>query len=330
MHPLTLAEVHRMMQDFGVRPSRPEGRRAIRLGVYSYKGGVGKSTVALHLATYLALHGYRVLAIDGDAQGSLSSLLGHDPTNVDEDLTLAPVFRAVRDQSSLDGVTLTPQPTHIDGLEIVPACLGMIGADMAIANAFVNRTPVSGRFYDCVGRAISTVEDRYDFILIDGAPAFSFAALALAWAVDGMVIPMPPEANDIKATGSFFEMIGESLESLCVRDGVPNREWAPVVVVHNRVKTTQAAKLISKISKGLLDEFRLDEVIPDNAAVLNALARFRSIYEVTGSEVDSRSLRKGRDSYTAVAQAIIDLAQRAWRKNPNLLQSPPLPLQATA
>lgn len=312
-HPLTLDEVHRLMEDYGVRPRRPDGSRAMRLGIFNFKGGSTKSATALHLSVYAAFHGYRVLLIDGDPQGSLTSLFGRDPADVAEELSLAPVFRSVREKSSLDAVTLSPQPTHIAGLDLVPACLGMIGADMAIANAFVSRAPAVRTFYECVSRAIASVEDRYDLVLMDGSPAFSFAALAALWAMDGMVIPMPPEAPDFKATGSFLSMIGDTLQSLCESAGRPEREWSPTVVVHGRAKNSQSAALIKKLTRDVLAHRRLDDVIPDVSAVPNALARFRSVYEVTGNEIDSRALRKARDSYNAVNRQIIDFVHRAWR-----------------
>ena len=67
-------------------PPRPKGKRAIRAAIANFKGGAGKSTVALHFAHAAALDGYRVLAVDFDPQATLSHSMGL--TDVDEEYTV--------------------------------------------------------------------------------------------------------------------------------------------------------------------------------------------------------------------------------------------------
>ena len=171
-HPLDLAEIHALMRDYKVLPSRPEGARALRMGVFSFKGGVTKSTTTLNLASYYAIHGWRVLIVDGDPQGSLSTVFGYHPETIDPDRTLLPALTLATDDA--DQAPLKPCSTHVHGLDILPATLDMIGADFEIAAAFTARTKASPRFYECVSRGLATVEDKYDIIFIDSAPSFSF------------------------------------------------------------------------------------------------------------------------------------------------------------
>src|SRR6185312_6566020 len=72
----TLAEIHHLQRAFGMLPRRPEGKRPLVLSVCNFKGGVAKTTTTAHLAQYLCLHGYRVLAVDLDAQASLTQTFG--------------------------------------------------------------------------------------------------------------------------------------------------------------------------------------------------------------------------------------------------------------
>lgn len=311
-YPMTLAEIHRMMADHDALPRRPEGRRAMRMGVVNFKGGSTKSSTTLHLSIFLAMRGWRTLVIDADPQGTLTTLFSFDPDSIDEALTLAPVFRSVSDRDLFTSVKLSPLPTHIDGLHFVPACLDMIGADIQIANAFVNRGQAVSKFYEIVSRAISTVEDDYDIILIDGAPAFSFAALATVWAMDGLIVPMPPEAPDYSATGSFFSMIGEALETVCARAGQEDRVWAPAVVVHNRVKASQSSEVFRRLSRHVLGAAQLEQFIPDAKVIPSALALLRSVYEVNSTDVDSRALRKARDAYNNFGREVQRLIEGAW------------------
>jgi chromosome partitioning protein len=70
----TLAEVNQMRAVFGTRPWRTAGDPLCVIAVQNFKGGVGKSTVASHLAQYLAIKGYRVCLIDCDSQGSSTAM----------------------------------------------------------------------------------------------------------------------------------------------------------------------------------------------------------------------------------------------------------------
>ncbi len=82
----SLAEVNRMREVFGTLPRRATTDPAMVLAVQNFKGGVGKSTVVVHLAQYLALKGYRVCVIDCDSQASTTSIYGLNPDgDVDED-----------------------------------------------------------------------------------------------------------------------------------------------------------------------------------------------------------------------------------------------------
>ena len=314
MHiPLTLLEVHRLMDDLGMRPSRPAGSRAIRLGIFNFKGGSTKSSTTLHLAVYLAMQGWRTLVVDADPQGSLSAMFGANPEDVDDRYTLGPALRSITEQELFDKVALEPLRTHIDGLDLIPANLDMIGADLGIAAAFMRDQDHASGFYSVVSRAFTSVEHNYDIILVDGAPAFSFAALSTMWAVDGMVVPMPPASPDFRATGSFCGMSGQAMASLNARAGTLGREWAPFLVLHNRVKPRiTSSDVIQEQAKDVFGRHRIDEWIPDAAAVPNAMAINLSVYEATSADIPGGALRSARAYYDAVGQRVEKCIRDAW------------------
>src|SRR5579863_1885746 len=89
----SLEEIHRLQRAFGISPRRPPGKRPLVLSVCNFKGGVAKTTTTAHLAQYLCLHGYRVLAVDLDAQASLTQMFGILPhTEVPSTQTARPFF----------------------------------------------------------------------------------------------------------------------------------------------------------------------------------------------------------------------------------------------
>ena len=73
----TLEEIHEIQDRMGLRPWRdPATDKALVVAIANFKGGVGKTSAAIHLGQYFALRGYRVLMIDLDAQASLTTLFG--------------------------------------------------------------------------------------------------------------------------------------------------------------------------------------------------------------------------------------------------------------
>jgi cellulose biosynthesis protein BcsQ len=98
--------------------------------VQNFKGGVGKSTLSVHLAQYLAIKGYRAALIDCDSQASATTLFGYVPDlDLTEEDTLYPFLRH-DDMESLDYAL---RKTHFDGLELVPANLRLFQSEYEIA-----------------------------------------------------------------------------------------------------------------------------------------------------------------------------------------------------
>ena len=113
----TLAQLNDMRGVFGTRPYRRPEDPCCVIAVQNFKGGVGKSTVAVHLAQNLAIKGYRVALIDCDSQASATTLFGYVPdVDLDESETLYPFLRE-GERTSLDYAL---RKTHFDGLELIP------------------------------------------------------------------------------------------------------------------------------------------------------------------------------------------------------------------
>jgi chromosome partitioning protein len=125
-----LAQLNDMRGTFGTRPWRaPEDPCSI-LAVQNFKGGVGKSTLSVHLAQYLAIHGYRVLLIDCDSQASATTLFGYVPDlDLGEEDTLYPFLRE-GERATLEYAI---KKTHFDGLDLIPANLRLFQSEYELA-----------------------------------------------------------------------------------------------------------------------------------------------------------------------------------------------------
>ena len=149
---------------FGTRPYRSPEDPCCVVAVQNFKGGVGKSTLAVHLAQYLAIRGYRVALIDCDSQASATTLFGYVPDlDLDEDDTLYPFLRE-GERTSLDYAL---RKTHFDGLELIPANLRLFQSEYELAARMARG---SGALLDRLREGIESISDRFDVIVMDPPP----------------------------------------------------------------------------------------------------------------------------------------------------------------
>ena len=148
-----------------INPRRVSGEECQIIAVTNFKGGSTKTATTIHLGHWLALRGYRVLAVDMDPQGSLTSLHGALPGfDYREGDTL---FAAIK----FDFPVSTPSivhKTHITGFDVI--CAGLELTEFETAVALEMRKTGGTGFLLRVSQALEQVADDYDVILLDCAP----------------------------------------------------------------------------------------------------------------------------------------------------------------
>ena len=141
------------------------------------KGGVGKTTTVVNLATYLALLGDRVLVIDLDPQGNATSGFGIDRTTVE-----GSIYDAIIDERPLSGLHVA---TPVNGLRVVPSSMSLAGAEVEL-------TPVAGRERR-LGLAIRAEQDAWDWIFVDCPPSLGLLTVNALTAVQAVLVPVQCE-----------------------------------------------------------------------------------------------------------------------------------------
>jgi chromosome partitioning protein len=155
------------------------------------KGGVGKTTTAVNLASYLATFGKKILLVDSDPQGNASSGLGVDRNEVSSCM-----YDVI-----INGVELSSiiRHTSISGLDIAPATPRLAGAEVEL-------TEMEGR-ESRLKNALMTVRTNYDYLLIDCPPSLSLLTVNALTASDQVIIPIQCEYYALEGLSQLVKTI---------------------------------------------------------------------------------------------------------------------------
>src|ERR1700727_2497812 len=181
----TLDQVQAFRKHFGTLPQRADSDPPITIACQNFKGGVGKSTTCVNFAHYLALKGYRVLVIDTDSQATTTSMFGYVPdADITQEDTVLPYLAS--DQASLAyGI----RSTYFPGIDLVPACLALYEAEIAIVMRVAAQPTPARRiaFFNELKFGIQTVANAYDVILVDSPPALGMISVNVLMAADALL-----------------------------------------------------------------------------------------------------------------------------------------------
>ena len=150
---------------------------ALTVACANQKGGVGKTTTVVNLATSLALGGDRILVIDLDPQGNATSGFGIDRQALEQTS-----YGALIDLVPLGEIII---PTRIAGLHLAPSSIALAGAELELVPLDMRERRLS--------QAVNALETYYDLVLIDCPPSLGLLTVNALTAADGVLIPVQCE-----------------------------------------------------------------------------------------------------------------------------------------
>lgn len=304
----TLEDAMPWIREFRVDQLRPKGAHAVCISVANFKGGVGKTTTAMTLAQGLALKGHRVLVLDCDPQGSLTTLFGILPdTEVDESQTILPV--CLGQESS---IAPSIQNTYWPGLDLVCAAPLLFAAEFGLPARQMRETDFE--FWNVLNQALDDVREEYDVIIIDTPPALSYVTINALMASDGILMPLPPNALDAASAAQFWRLFSDLAGQLVEQRGV-TKSFDFVRVLLTRVDSQDSTTAtirdwISKTYEGKV----LPAEIPKTTVASSSSAEFGTVYDVAKYDGSQKTYKRARDAYERVSELMEEIIRAAWRR----------------
>ncbi|MEM8980302.1 MAG: AAA family ATPase [Pseudomonadota bacterium] len=329
-------------------PQRPAGKRAIRAAVANFKGGAGKSTVALHFAHAAALDGYRVLAVDFDPQATLSHSMGL--SDVAEEYTVWGVMArdlvhqtqemnassqgaesgaalpqrklpaAITDMGLADlRVTDFIKPTSWSTIDVLPSCAN--AAFVEFASAQYRHLNPEWSFFAAVSRFLDQIpDDRYDVILFDCPPAIGYQSMNAVFAADVLYIPSGPGYWEYDSTTSFIGQLAEALEDLSrfasvVPAGTMRlpKAFADVRFLLTRYEPgNELHRAMQQAFRKVFEDRVTDHPIEMTRAVEQSGRFLSSIYEIDYRDMTRETWRRARASFDQAYCEFRDNLLTAW------------------
>ena len=304
-----------------VRTLKSEGLRDPKVAagavitVANVKGGVSKTTTAAAIAQGLSLRGHRVLVIDTDPQGSLTTLFGVLPdTEVDEEQTILPLCAG-----DVDSVMPAIQRTYWDGIDLVAAAPVLFNAEFLLPSR--QKSEKGFAFWRVLDEGLVQARDEYDVIIIDTPPSLSYITINALIAADGVIMPLPPNALDFASSAQFWNLFTEVCGGL-FKAGGDDKKFSFVDVVLSRVDRADAVS--AAVRQWIVSAYGskvLPIEIPKTSIAASASAEFGTVYDMDASSVQAKTLKRARDAYDQLVDHIEMQVTGVWAHSAEVVRA---------
>ena len=251
------------------------------IAIANQKGGVGKTTTAINLATSLALSEQRTLLIDCDPQGNTTAAIGFP-----KDPARRTLYHCLILGEPLERIILK---TQVDALELIPADKNLVGAAVELVAA-------ENREFQ-LKKVIQEIKDKYAFILMDCPPALDLLTLNALTAADSVLVPIQCEYLALEGVSELLDTLMRIRRTLN-----PDLAIEGIVLTMYDERTTLSRQVASDL-RSFFGSQIFESVIPRNVRLAEAPSHGKPIHFY-----DIHS--KGAEAYINLAKEVITSGEK--------------------
>ncbi|WP_117196098.1 plasmid partitioning protein RepA [Rhizobium terrae] len=289
--------------------NRKAGEDLQIVAAMNFKGGSGKTTTAAHLAQYLALRGYRVLAIDLDPQASLSALFGTQPElDVGENDT---IYGAIRYDDERRPVRDVIRNTYIPGLNLIPGNIELMEFEHDTPKALMNRRSDEPIFFARIESVIGEVEDDYDVVVIDCPPQLGFLTMSALTAATSLVITVHPQMLDVMSMNQFLAMTSDLLDEIASVGAADRNNWMRFLITRFEPTDGPQNQMVALL-RSMFNEHVMVNSMLKSTAISDAGLTNQTLYEVERGQFTRTTYDRALESMNNVNSEIESLIKQVW------------------
>jgi chromosome partitioning protein len=233
------------------------------IAICNQKGGVGKTTTAINLASCLAHFNRKVLVVDMDPQGAASVAVGHKIKPAQKT-----IYNALLYETPINDVVVK---TDIPNLDLIPANIDLAAAEVQLINEVARETVLA--------RTLKPIIKNYDAILIDCQPSLGLLTINALTASSGVIIPLAAEYFALRGAALLIDTINKVADRLN-----PTLKINGILVTMFDSRTLHSKEVLQNVKNGFADkvfETVIDKTIkfPDSNVIGKPLLQFSSIHK---------------------------------------------------